>query len=682
MKKGLWMFLLVGLAIGFGQAAVFAEQPAKRPVKIDDFARLKAVGDPQLSPDGKWVAYTVGTIDLEKDKRDTDLWMVSWDGKEEVRLTSSPDGESRPRWSPDNRTLAFLASRGDEDQKKKGSQVWLLDRRGGEAQRLTDIKGGISDYAWSPDGKRLVLVVSDPNPDDEPEQKEGWKRKTKPPILIDRYHFKEDRQGYLGNLHEHLWVFDLEAGKGEALTSGAFDDRAPAWSPDGRSIAFVSNRAPDPDRSGDSNVYVIEAKAGAELRPVTTFAGPDGGRPAWSPDGQWIAYFQGDEPRFYAYHLNKLAVVPAAGGPARVLTAALDRAVEGPVLWTADGQSLIFVVEDDRASYVGRIAAAGGDMEKVSGGRRVVSSLSLGSDGKTALLTATAVELPEVHALENGALRRLSRQNEAWLSEVQLGTTEDFTSKSKDGTIVNSLLVKPAGFKPGQKYPLLLFIHGGPNGQDEHSFSFDQEVFAAQGYVVLAVNYRGSSGRGSAFQKAIYADWCHKEVIDLIGAVDEAIRSGVADPNRLGLGGWSYGGILTDATIAVDQRFKAGVSGAGSSLQLTMYGTDQYILQYEQELGPPWKGLEPWLKVSAAFLNADRIKTPTLFMCGEKDFNVPIAGSEQMYEALKSRGIDTQLVVYPGQFHGITTPSYVRDRMERRLAWYNKYLKPAGEPPS
>ena len=213
--------------------AVSAEQPAKRPVKIDDFARLKSVGDPQLSPDGKWVAYTVGTIDLEKDKRDTDLWMVGWDGGDEIRLTSSPEGESRPRWSPDNRYLAFLASRGDEDQKKKGSQVWLLDRRGGEAQRLTDIKGGISDYAWSPDGKRLVLVVSDPNPDDEPEQKEGWKRKTKPPILIDRYHFKEDREGYLGNLHEHLWVFDLETRKGEAITSGAYDERSPVWSPDG-----------------------------------------------------------------------------------------------------------------------------------------------------------------------------------------------------------------------------------------------------------------------------------------------------------------------------------------------------------------------------------------------------------------------------------------------------------------
>jgi dipeptidyl aminopeptidase/acylaminoacyl peptidase len=675
----LFIFIFI-LAIGFGQFAAPAEPPAKRPVKIDDFARLRSVGDPQVSPDGKWVAYTVRTTDLEKDKRDTDLWMVSWDGKEEIRLTSSPDGESQPRWSPDNRYLAFLASRGDEEQKKKGAQVWLLDRRGGEAQQLTDIKGGVSDYAWSPDGKKLVLVVNDPNPDDEPEQKEGWKRKTRPPIVVDRYHFKQDGEGYLGYLHKHLWIFNLETRKGEAITSGSYDEWSPSWSPDGTHIAFVSKRAPDPDRSDDTNVYIIEAKPGAEPRPVTTFAGPDGGQPVWSPDGQWVAYLQGDEPKFYGYHQNKLAVVPAAGGPARVLTAALDRAVDDSVCWTADGQSLVFIVEDDRASYVARIPASGGKVEKLSGGRRVVSSLSLGGDEKIALLMSTPSDLPEVYALENGSFRRLSHQNDAWLSEVELGTTEDFTSKSKDGTVVNSLLTKPAGFKSGQKYPLLLLIHGGPNAQDEHSFNFDRELFAAEGYVVLAVNYRGSSGRGSAFQKAIYGDWCQKEVIDLIGAVDEAIRVGIADPQRLGVGGWSYGGILTDAIIAVDQRFKAAVSGAGSSLQLTMYGTDQYIFQYETELGPPWKDLEPWLKVSWAFLHADRIKTPTLFMCGEKDFNVPVAGSEQMYQALKSLGIDTQLIIYPGQFHGLTTPSYVRDRYERRLAWYNKYLKPAGRP--
>ena len=288
------------------------------------------------------------------------------------------------------------------------------------------------------------------------------------------------------------------------------------------------------------------------------------------------------------------------------------------------------------------------------------------------------MEPSEVHALENGKFRRLSRQNDPWLSEVELALTEDFTSKSKDGTVVNSLLIKPAGLKEGQKSPLLLIIHGGPNGQDEHVFDFDNQFFAAQGYVVLNVNYRGSSGRGSSFQKAIYAEWGHKEVDDLIGAVDEVIRRGIADPERLGIGGWSYGGILTDSTIAVDGRFKAAVSGAGSALQLSMYGTDQYVFQYENEIGLPWKNLDPWIKVSAAFMRVDRIRTPTLFMCGEKDFNVPIAGSEQMYQALKSRGIDTQLIVYPGQFHGLTVPSYLRDRLERRLAWYDKYLKPAG----
>ncbi len=676
MRRSMIIAIMV---IALTGAALAAVEPAKRPVKLEDFARLKTVRDPQRSPDGRWVAYTVSTIDLEKDKRDTDIWMVSWEGGEEIRLTSSPESESQPRWSPDNRYLAFLASRGDEEEKKKGAQVWLLNRLGGEALRLTDIKGGISDYAWSPDGKRLVLVVRDPDPDDEPEKKEGWKRKAKPPLVIERYHFKQDRAGYLGSLHQHLWIFDLETRKGEVITSGTFDERAPAWSPDGRWIAFVSNRAPDPDRSADSNIFVIEAKAGAEPRVLTVFPGPDGGRPAWSPDGRWVAYLQGDEPRFYAYNLNKLAIVPATGGEARVLTAALDRAAEGPLGWTADSQNLVFIVDDDRASYVARIAASGGNVEKLTDGRRVVSSLSLSPDGNPALLTATAAELPEVHALESGTLRRLSRQNDAWLSEVELAATEDFTSRSKDGTVVNSLLVKPAGFKEGQKYPLLLLIHGGPNGQDEHVFDFDNQFFAAQGYVVLNVNYRGSSGRGSAFQKAIYAEWGHKEVVDLVGAVDEAIRRGIADPERLGIGGWSYGGILTDSTIAVDPRFKAAVSGAGSALQLTMYGTDQYILQYEQEIGLPWKSLEPWIKVSAAFMRVDRIRTPTLFMCGERDFNVPIAGSEQMYQALKSRGIETQLIVYPGQFHGITTPSYQRDRLERRLAWYNKYLMPSGQ---
>jgi dipeptidyl aminopeptidase/acylaminoacyl peptidase len=272
-------------------------------------------------------------------------------------------------------------------------------------------------------------------------------------------------------------------------------------------------------------------------------------------------------------------------------------------------------------------------------------------------------------------MRPLTHQNDQLFASLQLGTTENFTSKSKDNTEVHGIIVKPASFASGQKYPTILYIHGGPNGQDAHNFSFDRQFFAANGYVVVSVNYRGSAGRGSAYQKSIFADWGNKEVVDLIGAVDHMIAAGISDPARLGIGGWSYGGVLTDYTIATDSRFKAAFSGAGSALQTSMYGLDQYTRQYDNEIGPPWKAQELWMKISYPFFHADRIKTPTLFLGGEKDANVPVAGGEQMYQALRSLGIDTQLVIYPGQYHLLTTPSYQRDRLERYVEWLNKYLK-------
>jgi dipeptidyl aminopeptidase/acylaminoacyl peptidase len=668
---------VIALAVTAGLATTHvAAQNAKRAITLDDLARLRTVGDPRVSPDGKWVAYTVGTVDVEKDKRDTDLWMVSWDGTQHVRLTSSTESnETMPRWSPDNRYLAFLTSRGDETEKKAGAQVWLLNRAGGEAQKLTDIKGGVSDLSWSPDSKRLVLAVDDFNPNDEPEKKENWKRKTAPPIVIDRYQFKQDREGYLQPLRSHLSLFDVESRKAETLTTGNFDEKLPAWSPDGRLIAFVSNRNEDPDRSNDTNIYVIEARAGAEPRQLTTFEGSDGGRPSWSPDSRSIAYLLGDDTKFDQYQLNKLAVVPASGGAPRVVTAQLDRPVSGEISWTSDGRSLLVTVADDRVTYVARVAAAGGSVERLTSGRRVVSNISRRDDGTLALLVATTTGPDEVHALENGMLRRLTHENDTLLSDLEPATTEDFTSRSKDGTEVHSIVVKPASFVAGRKYPMLLIIHGGPNGQDAHNFSFDRQFFAANGYVVLSVNYRGSSGRGSAYQKVIAADWGNKEVMDLLGAVDALVAAGIADPDRLGIGGWSYGGILTDYTIATDTRFKAAYSGAGTAFPLSLYGHDQYIRQYDVEIGPPWKGLDTWIRISYPFLHADRIKTPTLFLGGEKDFNVPVLGGEQMYQALRSQRIDTQLVIYPGQFHTLTTPSYLRDRLERYLAWFNKYLR-------
>lgn len=683
MLKPALLFTASALAV----ATTLHAQTPTRAFTLDDLAKLKYVSDPERSPDGKWVAYTVSNIDVEKDKRDSDVWMVSWDGSEQVRLTSSKESESQPEWSPDGKYLAFLTSRAiggsDEDDekkdKKKGAQVWLLNRAGGEAEKLTDIEGNIDDYAWSPDSKRLVLVVDDPDPSDDPEKIEGWKRKTKPPIVIDRYAFKNDQSGYLEKLRSHLYVFDVASKKAEQITSGDFDDHSPAWSPDGTRLAFVSERDKDADRTNNSDIFVVEAKASASPTKLTTFPGPDEGKPAWSPDGKTIAYLQGDEPRYWQYDLPRLAVIPSTGGTPRVLTESLDRAVSAPV-WSRDGKSILVIVEDNRAQYIGRVPVAGGALEPLTTGRRVVNALSLGSDGNLAVTSSTASELFEVYAAEQGKLRKLTSQN-AWTSDVAVAKVEDVTFTAPDGTVVNGLLSRPPTAPVAQKLPFILWIHGGPSGQDDYTFDEEREFFAANGYVVLQVNYRGSSGRGAKYQKAIFADWGHLEVVDLLAGVDWAIQNGIADPDRLAIGGWSYGGILTDYTIATDRRFKAANSGAGTALPVSLYGSDQYILQYDLELGPPWKNQELYVKLSYPFFHADRITTPTLFMASEKDFNVPVAGAEQMYQALRSNGVDTQLVIYPDQHHGIRVPSYLRDRLERRVAWFDKYLK-AGASPS
>jgi dipeptidyl aminopeptidase/acylaminoacyl peptidase len=668
------------ITAGFLWSQIAAAQTAgQRKLTIDDLYRLREVSGPQLSPEGGWVAYTVSVPDAEKDRADKDVWMTSWDGRKNLRLTTSKSSESAPRWSPDGRYLAFLS---DRDDPREVAQVWLLDRAGGEAERITDLPGGVSGYAWSPDGKRMAIIASDPDPDSAIVTPDTTQR-THPPIVIDRYQFKEDETGYLDARRDHLYLFTLAGRRAEMLTPGQYNEQAPSWSPDGRSIAFVSKRRPEFDRTDNWDLYVIEARFGATPRQLTTFDGPDmdpdwGSRPpAWSPDGKFIAYVQGGPLRLIYYAGQKLAVVPAAGGSARVITPDLDRNVLSP-MWSAKGDSILFLLEDDRVTSLASVSASGGSVKPITRGRRLVSDFSVGPDGRLAVLASTPAAPAEVFALEGGELRGLSRQNDGWLAKIRLAPVEEISFKSRDGTPIHGFLTRPIDYRAGTRVPTVLRIHGGPVYQFSNEFDFDWQLLAAEGFAVVAGNPRGSSGRGEKFSTAIWADWGNKDSQDVLAAVDYAVSQGVADPARLGVGGWSYGGILTNQVIARDRRFKAATSGAGQSNALAGYGTDQYVREYEAELGTPWGSPETWMRVSYPFFHADRIVTPTLFLCGDQDFNVPLLNSEQMYQALRSLGRETQLVIYPGEPHGIKKPSYQRDRLQRYLDWYSRYLNPNG----
>ncbi|PYP93495.1 MAG: peptidase S9 family protein [Gemmatimonadetes bacterium] len=662
--------LALAPALG-AQAPVPSSPRGTRAFSLDDVLRVRNVRDPEISPDGAWVAYTVSQADTADDRDRSAVWMTSWAGTETVRLTTSKQGENTPRWSPDGRWLAFLSGRDDEH-----TQLWLLDRQGGEGRKLTTLKSDVDDYMWSPDGKRLVLVAADAD---------TTTHKTPPPIVINRFQFKQDEEGYLGKERRHLYVLDAASGTTTALTSGGYDELLPAWSPDGKSLAFVSKRRPDFDRDANWDVYVMDATPGATPRQLTTFEGPDNdpeteSRPAWSPDGRSIAYLQGGPLKLIYYAVQQLAVVPAAGGGGgggapRILTAGLDRNVTHPV-WSRDGSSLYFLLEDDRAVALARVPASGGSIERLLSGPRVVSAFATNADGKIAVLASTPATPAEVFALEGTAMRPLSHQNDQWLAQLKLGAVDPITFKSRDGTSINGFTVKPPDFVPGKRYPTVLRIHGGPVSQFQYEFDFQLQTLAGHGYLVVVANPRGSSGRGEKFATVIYADWGNKDAQDVLAAIDYVVAQGLADPARLGVGGWSYGGILTNYVIAQDHRFTAAVSGASASNILAGYGTDQYVREYEIELGVPWKAADTWERLSFPFLHADRITTPTLFLCGDKDFNVPLLNSEQMYQALRSLRVETELVIYPGQHHAITKPSYRRDRLERYLAWYGKYLKP------
>ncbi len=647
-------------------AATASENSIPRLLIAEDFFNIKQVGNPMVSPEGDWVAYTVRETNLEEEKPETRIWMVSSDGEETLPMTGAGMSASSPQWSPDGKLLTFLSSRNDGE-----TQVWALSRKGGEAVQLTHVEQGVNDYQWSPDSTQLVLLITD----QDPEQAEGEDKDKARPWVIDRLQFKRDNIGYLNSLRTHLYVHNIEESSLTQITSGDYDDSQPIWSPDSRRIAFVSNHSDNPDANSNSDIWVVAADntdQGQSLVKVTNNPGADSS-PHWSPDGQSISYVTVTEPDLIWYATNHLAISPANGGNARVLTRGLDRNVSSPK-FSSDGRSISFILEDSAERHLANIDLSGENLIRIVDGQRSVRGFSMNQRGLTASLIGESNQPAEVFVNNGSSLQQLTYTNKSLLDQLQLASVENVQFNSQDGTEIEGFIFKPPNFDESISYPTLLRIHGGPVSQYDFNFNFEAQLFAANGYVVVMVNPRGSSGYGQDFSMGIYQDWGKKDFEDVMAGVDYAIAQGYADPDRLGVGGWSYGGILTNYVITKSERFKGAITGASEVLYRANYGHDHYQRQWEAEFGLPWEEPENWERISP-FNDVANITTPTLIMGGEKDWNVPILNSEQLYQALKRLGQTTQLVVYPGEHHGINNPSFQLDRFQRYLDWYETYVK-------
>ena len=682
---------LIALSLPHGTRA--QKPPTQpRPITVDDLFQIREVQDPQLSPDAQQVAYTVKTLLLKEDKSEERVWMVPAAGGDAVPMSAEGVSSSHPRWSPDGKYLAFLSARNEGK-----TQVWLLNRAGGEAQRLTDTPQNVDDFAWSPDSTRLVLILRDPSEEElaaarakdkekEDASDKDKKPKTKKPWVIDRVQVKVDEVGYLDRRRAHLYLLDLATKNLTQITSGDYDDAHPAWSPDSRLIAFASNRSkPDTDRTYNTDIWVVAANntdKGAQLTQVTTNLGDDD-TPSWSPDGKLIAYITQLDPHLFQYATHHVAVSPASGGTAHVLTQSFDRNATEP-RFSPDGSNVYFIADDDGTHNLCRVPVSGGDVTRAISGRFMLYAYSLAKNGDIAAQIDMPDRPSEIYALRSGPgekLARITKTNDAFITQLKLVQPEYVQFKSKDGTTVHGYFYKPLDYTQGKKYPAILRPHGGPVWAYYAEFTHLAQLFAANGYAVLYPNPRGSTGYDENYAKAIFADWGNKDYQDDVAMVDYAVAQGIADPDKLGVGGWSYGGMSTDFIITQTTRFKAAISGAGEALHMSLYGHDQYQRDYETELGRPWENHALWDKISPFFRVAS-ITTPTLFMGGEIDWNVPIVGGEQMYQAMKSLGRETQLVVYPGEYHEFKTPSHLKDRLERYLAWYAHYVKGDPAPPT
>ena len=640
-------------------------------ITLNDLYLFDEISSIDVSHSAKQIAYSVSSVDEKKDSYRNDIWLLDIHKNKEKILIKGRPWVGKTKFSPDDSLLGYLAP--GRGQYSEYQQIWTINTNYRTKRQLTKLKANINDFEWSPDGTQMILVADSISVD----KKTKSSVQTQKPIVIDRYYFKEDGKEFLGDERQHLHLLDIKSRTTRQLTKGTSNEILPSWSPDSKKIAYVTKTG-EMDRTNNYDVYVLEIDSTNNPIQLTTNLGADSSssRPQWSPDGKKIAYLHGGDPALLWYALQELAVIDLDTKINSILTKELDRNVSSPQ-WSDDGQSIYFVIEDNMKSQLAKYSITNQKIKKITPSNYYISGWAKSyvvRNGKIGLILSNTNSPDEVYFYDENSLSQQSHHNSELLSSRKILKTETISFKAADGEELFGMMIKPDNFDPSKQYPLIIRMHGGPVSQYGLYFNYDWQLFAANDYVVMGINPRGSSGRGLNFQKMIFADWGNVDANDISQLADYAISLGYIDKNRLGLGGWSYGSMLTNYVIAKDQRFKAATSGAGISNILSGFGDDQYIRDYITEIGTPWDNTETWLKVSYPFLNANDIVTPTLFLVGEKDYNVPLIGSEQMYQALKHLDIPTELIVYPGENHSFSTPSYNKDVLERYLAWYDKHL--------
>jgi len=663
MKKNvMWVLAVLGL---FRIGALGAEDAVAPVFQAEDHLKQVTVGAPRVSPDGQWILYSLSAYCAQAKAPTSDLFLIPFAGGTPRQLTHSAAPESGYSWSPDSRSIAFSAKR-DGDSK---AQIYILPMHGGEAWRLTSLDAGASSPLWSPDGKTLAFHSSGGELY-TPEQKEAFG----PVRYVMHPRFYHLGRGWDDGKRQRIFVIPAQGGTAVQLTDGACSDEGDhsmVWRRDSKALAFVSNRSPEWWNTIDTDIYQVDV-ASKELKRLTRNPGPDHS-PGYSPDGKWLAWRSSFE---YNYESEdyKIQVQPVAGGDVRTLITRLDRGVDSSI-WAPDSRGLYFSAPGDGRSNIQYVSLAQPERwVDITRGQNNLYGWEVDATGRLAMIRSSDTCPGEIHTFAAGRFKRLTMAAEEPFKAYQRLPSEEIWLSAVDGSRVQGWLIRPLGYAPGRKVPLILSIHGGPHGMSAPVFRFEFQFFAHHGFAVLYTNPHGSDGYGQKFKDGIAEDWGTKPMADLMMFVDHVIGEGIADPAKLAVTGGSYGGYMTNWLITHSDRFAAAVSVAGLYNMTSFWGTtDEQFFAEKEMAGLPWQKKDVYLRNSPIWYSQS-LKTPTMVIHGADDWRVRPEQGEQLFSALQKMGVPSVYVNFPEEQHG------VRGRTNRTLyhrlllEWFEHWL--------